>query len=122
MCVHEHMCVHMHLHVCAHEYLCVLFQGPAEVLMVTTLAGTALRAGIGAQVGDCRNTGHPLGNRLEGHGFCSEVPPSSGPGLSLFFSSHTGLGPDSEWTPDWFVLQGLAAAHWLLLKSRGSMA
>ena len=60
------MCVHMHLHVCAHEHLCVLFQCPAEVLMVTILAGSALRVGTGAQVGDCGNTGHPLRNRLEG--------------------------------------------------------
>ena len=50
--VHEHMCMHMHLHVCARECLCVLFQCPAKLLMVTTLPGSALRVGIGAQVGD----------------------------------------------------------------------
>ena len=61
MCVHEHMCVHMHLHVCAHEPLCVLFQCPAEVLMVTTLARSALRVGTGARVGTAGTRVIPLG-------------------------------------------------------------
>lgn len=116
MCVCMCICVCTCIYMCVHMNVCVSFQCPAELLMVTTLPGSALRAGTEPPGLGTKGTGViPIGTNWKDIVFVPRCRLQVASGF-LFFSSHTGLGAESEWEPDSFVLQGLAAAHRLLPK------